>query len=163
MSLGDKAHRIRFIVMDCDGVLTDGRLYFSAAVEELKVFNVRDGQGLVNWHRAGNRSGIISGRNSPIVDVRGKQLGIEFIYQGRDDKIAAINELILEAGALREEVAFIGDDAPDAEVFPFVGLSIAVADAHVSAKAAADHITNADGGRGAVREVIDMLLERKGS
>ena len=71
--------------MDCDGVLTDGRLYFSAAGEELKVFNVRDGQGIVEWHRAGYRSGIISGRNSPIVDVRAKQLGIEFIYQGREE------------------------------------------------------------------------------
>ena len=161
MSLGGKGKQIKFLVMDCDGVLTDGRLYFSAAGEELKVFNVRDGQGLVNWHKAGNRSAIISGRNSPIVEVRGKQLGIEFIYQGRDDKVAAINELILEARVLREEVAFIGDDAPDAEVFPFVGLSIAVADAHDSAKGAADHITKAGGGRGAVREVIDMLLAKR--
>ena len=159
MTLGEKAKYIKFLVMDCDGVLTDGRLYFSAAGEELKVFNVRDGQGLVDWHRAGFRSGIISGRDSPIVEARGKQLGTEFIYQGRNEKIAAINEMILEAGVLREEVAFIGDDSPDAEVFPFVGLAIAVADAHESARSAAEYVTKAKGGRGAVREVIDMLLE----
>ena len=158
MDLSEKARSVKFLIMDCDGVLTDGRLYFSAAGEELKVFHVRDGQGIVEWHKAGYHSGIISGRNSPIVEVRGKQLGIEFIYQGRDDKIAAINELILEAGVLREEVAFIGDDTPDAEVFPFVGLSIAVADAHDSARSAAHYVTKAKGGLGAVREVIDILL-----
>lgn len=159
MDLNEKARGIKLLVMDCDGVLTDGRLYFSAAGEELKVFNVRDGQGLVDWHKAGLRSGIISGRSSPIVEARGKQLGTEFIYQGRNEKIAAMNEMILEAGVLREEVAFVGDDSTDAEVFPFVGLAIAVADAHVSAKAAADYVTRAGGGQGAVREVIDMLLE----
>ncbi len=147
--------------MDCDGVLTDGRLYFSAAGEDLKVFNVRDGQGIVYWHKAGFRSGIISGRSSPIVELRGKQLGMAFIYQGRNEKIAALNEMILEAGVLREEVAYIGDDAPDAEAFPFVGLAIAVADAHDSARSTAHLVTKANGGRGAVREVIDILLSSK--
>lgn len=147
--------------MDCDGVLTDGRLFFSAAGEELKVFHARDGQGIVEWHKAGFRSGIISGRNSPIVEMRAKQLGIEFVYQGRNDKISAMNELILEAAALREEVAFVGDDTPDAEVFPFVGLSVAVADAHHATKKAADFVCEARGGHGAVREIIDLLLAAK--
>lgn len=159
----DRARQIRLLLMDCDGVLTDGRLYFGPTGEELKVFHVRDGQGLVNWHAAGFRSGVISGRNSPIVELRGKQLGIEFIYQGRNEKVSALNELILEAGVLREEVAFIGDDMPDREVFPFVGLAVAVADAHHEVRAAAHMVTQSRGGRGAVREVIDLLLESRES
>ncbi|MEQ1923833.1 MAG: HAD hydrolase family protein [Pyrinomonadaceae bacterium] len=161
MTVSERAKRIKLLIMDCDGVLTDGRLYFSAAGEELKVFHARDGQGIVEWHHAGNKSGIISGRNSQIVEMRGKQLGIEFIYQGRKEKVSALNEMILEAGVLREETAFVGDDTPDAEVFPFVGLAVAVNDAHDAVKAAAHHITKADGGRGAVREVIDLLIDAK--
>lgn len=149
--------------MDCDGVLTDGRLYFSKDGEELKVFHVRDGQGLVMWHAAGFRSGIISGRNSPIVEMRAKQLGVEFIFQGRKEKISAFNEMIAAAGVSADQVAFIGDDTPDSEVFPFVGLAVAVGDAHDAVKAAAHYVTKADGGRGAVRELIDHILEAKKS
>lgn len=156
-----RAKRITLIIMDCDGVLTDGRLFYGASGEELKVFNVRDGQGIVDWHKAGNRSGIISGRNSPIVELRGKELGIEFVFQDRKEKVSALNELILAAGVLREEVAFIGDDTPDRSVFPFVGLSVAVADAHATVKAAANFTTQQKGGHGAVREVIDLILASK--
>lgn len=147
--------------MDCDGVLTDGRLYFGAAGEELKVFHVRDGQGIVDWHKAGFKSGIISGRESLIVELRAKQLGINYLFQGRNEKVSALNELILAAGTVREEVAFIGDDTPDREVFPFVGLSVAVADAHEGVRAAAHLVTTAKGGQGAVRELIDLILESK--
>ena len=161
MLLEDRLDKIKLLIMDCDGVLTDGRLYFGPSGEELKVFHVRDGQGLVEWHKAGFRSGIISGRNSPIVETRGKQLGIEFIFQGRTEKVSALNELILEAGVLREEVAFIGDDTPDSEVFPFVGLAVAVADGHDAVRSAAHLVTTREGGRGAVREVIDLLLASK--
>ncbi|MBK7393115.1 MAG: HAD hydrolase family protein [Chloracidobacterium sp.] len=161
MTVTERAKQIKLLIMDCDGVLTDGRLYFSAAGEELKVFHARDGQGIVEWHKAGFRSGIISGRNSPIVEMRAKQLGIEFVFQGRKEKVSALNEMILEAGVLREETAFVGDDTPDAEVFPFVGLAVAVGDAHDAVKSTAHHITVLDGGRGAVREVIDMLLDAR--
>ncbi len=161
MTVTEQAKRIKLLIMDCDGVLTDGRLYFSASGEEMKVFHARDGQGIVEWHKAGFRSAIISGRNSPIVEMRGKQLGIEFILQGRKEKISAFNELIALAGVTADETAFVGDDTPDAEVFPLVGLAVAVGDAHDAVKAAAHHITNLDGGRGAVREVIDMLLETR--
>ena len=163
MTVTERAKRIKLLIMDCDGVLTDGRLYFSAAGEELKVFHTRDGQGIVEWHNVGNKSGIISGRDSQIVELRAKQLGIEFILQGRKDKVSALNEMILAAGVLREETAFIGDDTPDAEAFPFVGLAVAVNDAHAATKAAAHHITKLDGGRGAVREVIDLLIDAKKS
>jgi 3-deoxy-D-manno-octulosonate 8-phosphate phosphatase (KDO 8-P phosphatase) len=147
--------------MDCDGVLTDGRLYFSSDGEMLKSFYVRDGLGLVMWHAAGFRSGVISGRNSSIVDLRAKQLGVEFVLQGREEKVSAFKELIEAAGVAAAEVAFIGDDTPDAELFPYVGLAVAVGDAHEAVKAPAHYITKAVGGRGAVREVIDMLLAAK--
>ena len=155
---GEQLKKIKLLIMDCDGVLTDGRLYFGPTGEELKVFHARDGQGIVNWHAAGFRSGIISGRSSPIVEMRARQLGIEFIFQGRKEKISAFLEMIAAAGVTADEVAFIGDDIPDAEVFPYVGVAVAVGDAHDAVKAAAHHVTNNDGGQGAVRELIDILL-----
>lgn len=154
----ERARKIKLLIMDCDGVLTDGRLYFGTSGEELKVFHARDGQGIVDWHKAGFRSGIISGRNSSIVEMRAKQLGVEFIYQGRKEKVSAFNELISEAGVIAEEAAFIGDDTPDAEVFPLVGLAVAVADAHEKVKAAAHYVTKRNGGHGAVREFVDLIL-----
>jgi 3-deoxy-D-manno-octulosonate 8-phosphate phosphatase (KDO 8-P phosphatase) len=156
-----RARKIKLLLMDCDGVLTDGRLYFGPTGEELKVFHARDGQGIVDWHKAGFLSGIISGRNSPIVEMRGRQLGIEFIFQGRKEKISAFDELIVAADVNADEVAFIGDDTPDAEVMPFVGLAAAVGDAHDDVKAAAQYVAKLDGGCGAVRELIDLLLDAK--
>lgn len=156
--INERAGKIKLLLMDCDGVLTDGRLYFSAKGEELKVFYVRDGQGLVMWRQAGFRSGIISGRNSPIVEMRAKQLGVEFIWQGRKEKVSAFREVVAAANVLPEEVAFIGDDTPDAEVFPLVGMAVAVGDAHDAVKAAAHYVTKAEGGRGAIREAIDLIL-----
>jgi len=144
--------------MDCDGVLTDGRLYFGSDGEALKAFHARDGQGIVDWHKAGFRSGIISGRNSPIVALRAAQLGIEFVKQGRPDKTAALDEILMVAGVTADEVAFIGDDSPDIQVFERVGLAIAVGDALDEVKAAAHYTTKLNGGHGAVREVIEILL-----
>jgi len=161
--INNKARRVGLLLMDCDGVLTDGRLYFSERGEIMKVFDVRDGQGLVMWHAAGFRSGIISGRNSPIVELRAKQLGVEFIWQGRKEKVSAFKEIVEASGVTPEEIAFIGDDTPDAEVFPFVGLAIAVADAHKSLFPLAHYITNSKGGHGAVRDVVDMLLSTRQS
>src|SRR5436190_21411165 len=112
-----RARKVKLLLMDCDGVLTDGRLYFSERGEELKVFHTRDGQGIVAWHEAGFRAGIISGRDSPMVELRAKQLSMEFICQGRKDKIAAFREILEAANVAPDEAAFIGDDIPDAEVF----------------------------------------------
>ncbi len=161
MELAARARNIKLLLMDCDGVLTDGRLYFSASGEELKVFHVRDGQGIVMWHEAGFRSGIISGRNSPIVEMRAKQLGIEFVRQGHNEKISVFNEIVAAAGVDPSEVAYIGDDLPDAQLMPNVGLAIAVCDAHDSAKDVAHMVTKQIGGQGAVRELIDFLLTAK--
>jgi len=156
------ATRIKLLLMDCDGVLTDGRLYFSAGGEEMKVFDVRDGQGLVSWHKAGGISGIISGRSSRIVDVRAGELGIKFVHQGVEDKIQAFLAILAEAYISDPaEVAYIGDDVPDIPLLKKVGLPVAVADAVVEAKAAAAYVTEAKGGRGAVREVCDLLLKAK--
>lgn len=157
----ERARNVQLLLMDCDGVLTDGRLFFGPTGEELKVFHVRDGQGLSNWHREGFRSGIISGRSSPIVKVRATELGIEFILQGRNEKVSALREMMTFADVDADEVAFIGDDGPDAALFPLVGLSVAVADAHRSARDAAHFVTRSNGGCGAVRETIDLMLEAK--
>jgi 3-deoxy-D-manno-octulosonate 8-phosphate phosphatase (KDO 8-P phosphatase) len=159
--LQERFRRVQLLIMDCDGVLTDGRLYFGASGEELKVFHVRDGQGLVMWHAVGFRSGIISGRNSPIVEMRAKQLGVEFVKQGVNDKVSAFREIVAATNIAPEEVAFIGDDIPDAEMFSLVGLAVSVGDSHEAVKAKAHYITRSDGGRGAVREVIDLLLESR--
>ena len=125
--------------MDCDGVLTDGRLYFTETGETMKVFHVRDGQGIVSWHAAGNRSGIISGRNSKIVEVRAKELGIEFVRQGAGDKIGVFEEILALAKVSAEETAFVGDDVPDVFLFERVGLAIAVADAVADDRRAEPH------------------------
>ena len=161
MELNQRASRVTLLLMDCDGVLTDGRLYFGPTGEELKVFHARDGEGIVAWNKAGFRSGIISGRNSPIVELRAKQLGIEFIRQGRKDKAVALAEILAESGTAAEDTAYIGDDTPDIQVFDRVGFAAAVRDAHDSVRKAAHFITETDGGRGAVREVIDLLLGAK--
>jgi len=156
--LAERASQISMLLLDVDGVLTDGRLYFGPNGESLKAFFVRDGHGLKLWHQAGFRSGIISGRKSDIVDLRGGQLGVEFVKQGYDEKQIAFEEIITEAGVSTEQCAFVGDDTLDIAVFDRVGLSVAVADAHEDVRRAADYITKAAGGRGAVREIIDILL-----
>ena len=148
--------------MDCDGVLTDGRLYFSSRGEEMKVFDVRDGQGIVSWHRAGFKSGVISGRGaSEIINKRAEELGIEFVRTSSQDKIRDLNEIVKELGLSLDEVAFIGDDIGDIEVMKSVGFAVAVADAVEETKSVAAYVTRAKGGRGAVREVIDMLLAKQ--
>ena len=145
--------------MDCDGVLTDGRLYFSSRGEEMKVFDVRDGQGIVLWHRAGFKSGVISGRGaSEIINKRAEELGIEFVRTSSSDKVRDLDEIVEVLGLSFGEVAFIGDDIGDIDVMKRVGFAVAVANAVEAAKAVAAYVTKARGGRGAVREVIDMML-----
>ena len=156
-----RAGKIKLLLMDCDGVLTDGRLYYSERGEELKVFHVRDGQGLVYWHQAGFRSGIITGRKSKILEIRATELGIHFIKQASKDKEKDFEEILLEAGVSADEVAFIGDDLVDLALFEKVGFAVAVGDAIETLFAKADYVTRANGGLGAVREVIDLLFDSK--
>lgn len=161
LDITERARKIKLLLTDCDGVMTDGRMYFGETGEQLKVFHVRDGQGIVDWHKAGFRSGIISGRNSPIVEMRARQLGIEFVFQGRSEKVAAFDEIVTSAGVSLDETAFIGDDTPDIAVMRLVGLAVAVSDAHDVVKAVAHYVTRLNGGHGAVREVIDLILAAK--
>ncbi len=153
---------IKLLLMDCDGVLTDGRLYFSARGEELKVFHVRDGQGLATWHRAGFRSGIISGRDAgKIINKRAAELGIHYVKVRSSDKIRDFEEIIADAGVSPDETAFVGDDIGDIGLLNTVGLAVAVADAVAEVKAAAQFVTKANGGAGAIREVIDLIIRSK--
>ena len=152
---------IKLLLLDCDGVLTDGRLYFSANGEEMKVFDVQDGQGIVSWIRSGRHVGIISGRSSPIVSRRAEELGIRFVRQGITNKLEVAREIWTELGIGPLETAFIGDDLPDIELLNECGFGIAVSNAVHEVKEAADHLTQRTGGRGAVREVIDLLLLTK--
>jgi 3-deoxy-D-manno-octulosonate 8-phosphate phosphatase (KDO 8-P phosphatase) len=152
---------IALLVLDVDGVLTDGRLYFGAHGEALKVFDVRDGYGLVAVQRAGITVAVISGRRSGAVHARCRELGIRYVYQGVADKLAVFERLRARLQLTRGACACVGDDLPDAPLMEAVGLSFAVADAHGAARRAADRVTRRGGGRGAVREVCDLLLARR--
>ena len=156
-----RARKVKLLLMDCDGVLTDGRLYYSANGEELKVFNVKDGQGLVSWHRAGYKSGIISGRNSEIVKNRATELGISYIKQNSHDKTQCFFEILEEEKISKNEIAFIGDDIGDIDLLKIVGFPVSVADAVEELNPFILYKTEAKGGYGAVRELTDLLLMSK--
>lgn len=156
-----RAQKIKLLLMDCDGVLTDGRLYFSAKGEELKVFHIRDGQGIVSWHQAGFRSGIISGRDLEIVKKRATELGIHYIKACSLDKAKDFEDILQVAKVTSDEAAFIGDDIGDICLLKKVGLPIAVADAASDVFPYVSYKTEKKGGLGAVREVTDLLLRAK--
>jgi 3-deoxy-D-manno-octulosonate 8-phosphate phosphatase (KDO 8-P phosphatase) len=153
--------RVRLLVLDVDGVLTDGRLYYGARGESLKVFNVKDGHGLKQVAAAGITVAIISGRKSAIVARRARELGIRHVAQGVTDKLAALHKLAKSQAVPLEHCACVGDDTPDAPMLHAAGLAIAVADAHPDARAVADLLTTRPGGHGAVREVCDWLIDAR--
>ena len=150
--------RVRVLILDVDGVLTDGRLYYGPRGEALKVFHVRDGAGLKQLAAAGVTLAVISGRRSAMTRHRCRELGIRHVMQGVDDKAAALARLCARLRVEPTECACIGDDTPDVALMRLVGLSFAVADAHQAARTAADTVTRLPGGLGAVREVCDQLL-----
>jgi 3-deoxy-D-manno-octulosonate 8-phosphate phosphatase (KDO 8-P phosphatase) len=156
--LGAALQSIRLLVLDVDGVLTDGRLRYGPRGERDKVFHVRDGHGIKAVRAAGIKIGVISGRRSAAVLRRCRELGIEHVLQGIEDKGAAFAALVARLGLSAQQCACIGDDLPDVAIMRQAGLAIAVADAHESARAAAHRRTRAAGGLGAVREVCDWLL-----
>jgi 3-deoxy-D-manno-octulosonate 8-phosphate phosphatase (KDO 8-P phosphatase) len=161
-SIEHRAARIKLLLMDCDGVLTDGRIWLTGAVDEQKSFNTHDGLGLGLWHRAGLKSGIISGRSSQAVTRRAGELGIEFVRQGDADKMEAFAELLRLAGVDENEVAYVGDDLPDIPLMQRAEFAVAVADATAETRSVAHYVTLAKGGRGAVREVIEIILKSQG-
>ena len=157
-----RAARVRLLLLDCDGVLTDGRITPVEGGEELKSFHTRDGHGLVMLHRAGLRSGIISGRTSRLVELRARDLGIQHVRQGAHNKIEAFETLLAEAGFDASQAAFVGDDVVDIPLMRRCVLGVAVADATPDTRAAAHYVTRLPGGFGAVREVCEMILKSQG-
>lgn len=161
-TLASRCSAIELLLLDVDGVLTDGSIVYADNGVEVKSFHVRDGSGLKLWHMAGKRSAIISGRKSSVVEIRASELGIGKVIQGAADKRAALAEMLAHADVRAEQVAFIGDDLPDLPLLRWCGLAVAVADACVEVRAAAQYVTRAPGGRGAVREVIELILRCQG-
>ena len=161
-SIERRAARVKLLLMDCDGVLTDGRLWLFDNSDEQKSFSVRDGLGLELWHRAGLKSGIISGRNSKTVERRASDLSIEYVRQGCEDKVKAFEELLVLAEVEESEVGFVGDDLNDIPLMRRSEFAVAVADASEETRAAAHWVTQARGGLGAIREVVEMILKSQG-
>ena len=157
-----KARNIKLLLLDVDGVLTDGGIWYTDAGDELKRFHVRDGSGLRIWQDAGLKVAILSGRTSAAVERRAKELGIFPIIQGQADKRAALSDILTATGATADQVCAVGDDLPDIPLMTACGLSAAVADAAAEVRAVASYTTAMPGGRGAVREVIEWLLKLRG-
>jgi 3-deoxy-D-manno-octulosonate 8-phosphate phosphatase (KDO 8-P phosphatase) len=155
------AAAIRLLVLDVDGTMTDGRLYFGPHGEALKVFHVRDGQGIKHLDAAGIHVAVISGRTSKMVTARCRELGVDHVIQGAEDKVVAFKKLRTRLKVEASESACVGDDAADVPLMRVVKLAFAVADAHREAIRAAHVVTSLPGGRGAVREVCDYLLEAR--
>ncbi len=159
----EKASRIRLIIFDVDGVLTDGNLYLGNSGEELKTFNIKDGLGIKLLMRSGVEVGVITGRTSRLVAQRMQSLGVEHIYQGQHHKLPAYQELVAKLGLEAEQVAYVGDDLIDLPLMRRVGFAVAVADAHSLVKQHAHWQTPAVGGKGAVREVCELLMKAQGT
>ncbi len=160
-SIQSKAKKIKLLLLDVDGVMTDGRIILDNQGNELKAFHVRDGHGIKLAQRAGLVVGIITGRKSEVVNIRARELGIMEVHQGALEKIIVYDSLISKYGLRDDEVAYIGDDIVDADIFKRAGLAAAVADADPGVKHSVDMVTKAAGGRGAVREVINVILKNR--
>jgi 3-deoxy-D-manno-octulosonate 8-phosphate phosphatase (KDO 8-P phosphatase) len=160
--LAARAAAVELLLLDVDGVLTDGGVVYLDDGRELKRFHVRDGSGLKLWRAAGRRAAIVSGRSSPAVERRATELGISPVLQGRDDKPAAFEEVLHATGLRPEQVCAVGDDLPDVPVLRRCGLGIAVSDACAEARAVAHYVTAVPGGHGAVRDAIEWLLKLQG-
>ncbi len=162
MTLADRCRRIEWIILDVDGVLTDGGILYTDEGVELKQFHVRDGSGLKCWQLAGKQAAILTGRTSRVVEVRAREVGIAHVVQGAADKLSAFRELLDKTRLAAEQACFVGDDLPDLAVLRQCGLAVAVADACAEVKASAQHVTSAPGGKGAVREAIELILGCQG-
>lgn len=159
--LEDKASRIRLLILDVDGVMTDGRITLNEQGEELKSFFSKDGHGIRMLMEAGVDVVLISGRDSVAVEHRARDLGIPEVYQGVGEKGAVCDEITRRRGLQREEICCIGDDLPDLAVFSRAGLAVAVGDAAREVQDAADYVTERGGGKGGVREVCELILKAK--
>lgn len=158
-----RAAKVRLMIFDVDGVLTDGSLHYGADGEALKTFNVHDGLGIKLLQESGVQTAIISARVSPQVVKRAADLGIAFLHQGGHDKLTPFNALLEKTGLTAEQVGFIGDDVVDLPILSRVGFAVAVPNGRADVVSRAHHVTEASGGRGAVREVCEFLLRAQGN
>jgi len=153
-----RARRIRLVLTDCDGVLTDGGVYYSERGEEMKRFNIRDGMGVVRLREYGIATGIVTGETSPSVRTRAAKLKIEELHLGIQDKPARLREILERTGLRADEIAFIGDDTNDLEILDMVGLSACPGDATVFARNVAMYHCHAFGGHGCFRELAELII-----
>lgn len=154
----EAAKNIKLVLLDVDGVLTDGRLYYGNSGEELKAFDIQDGLGIKLLQKGGVKVGIITGRRSALLQRRAEELAISPLVQGREDKWLALNEMMVDLSVSLEEIAFVGDDLPDLAVIKRVGLGITPANGSHIVASQADWQTKNSGGDGAVREVAELVL-----
>jgi len=161
MKLTDLCRRIELILSDVDGVLTDGGIWYDNQGVELKAFHIRDGLGIKLWQRAGFKFGLLTARTSHIVKLRALELGIDLVRQGFENKLPAAQDILRELHLEPDQVCYIGDDLTDLPVIRHVGLGVAVADAVSEVRSAATYITKSPGGRGAVRELVELVLKGK--
>jgi 3-deoxy-D-manno-octulosonate 8-phosphate phosphatase (KDO 8-P phosphatase) len=165
-SASKRAKRVKVLLMDVDGTITDGSVTLLSQSDgtalEIKTFDAHDGQGLTLARTAGIRTGVITGRQSAALERRARELDIEFVYEKQPHKIAAYEEILKKAGVAESEVAYLGDDLPDLTVMRRVGLAVAVGDAAPEVKRAAHFVTTAVGGKGAARELVELILKSKG-
>jgi 3-deoxy-D-manno-octulosonate 8-phosphate phosphatase (KDO 8-P phosphatase) len=162
-----RARKIKLFLMDVDGTLTDGSVNLislpdNGGVAEMKAFNSQDGAGMKLAHIMGIRTGFITGRKSPAVSQRAHELSVEFVYLGQETKTAAFEDCLQKAGVREEEVAYMGDDLPDIPVAKRAGLAVAVANAAPELKAVCHYVTNARGGEGSGREIVELILTAQG-
>lgn len=162
MNVEDRARRIKLILCDVDGVLTDGALYYGPDGEVMKRFDVKDGHGLVMWRISGGRAGILTARRSAIVQKRAEELQMSPVLQGQRDKRQGFLDALSAAGLSAEEVCYVGDDTNDLGPLELAGLACAPADAAPEARASCQLVTRATGGHGAVREIVELLLRAQG-
>ncbi len=158
-----KAKAIKLLLLDVDGVLSDGKIYFTNNGEEIKSFNTLDGHGIKMLRKSGVEVGIITGRQSAIVEKRAHDLGVHLLIQGREDKFHALQEMLSDFPCELSNIAFLGDDYPDLTVMTRVGLSLSVANAHREVAQRSHWQTSIKGGEGAVREACDMIMLAQGS
>jgi|TARA_R110002049_G_scaffold26894_6_gene93188 3-deoxy-D-manno-octulosonate 8-phosphate phosphatase (KDO 8-P phosphatase) len=161
-NLKDRLSNIKLLALDVDGVMTDGSVFFTAFGDEMKSFNILDGQGIKSLLKNNIEVAVITGRTSPLTEKRAKDLGIKHITQGREDKKIALLELCKKLDISEQEVAYVGDDLPDLSAIKLSSVGFTVPNAHAYIKKHADYCTNLRGGDGAVREVCDLILSAKG-
>jgi 3-deoxy-D-manno-octulosonate 8-phosphate phosphatase (KDO 8-P phosphatase) len=162
LSVVDRARRVRVAAFDVDGILTDGRLYYTDSGEEIKAFNVQDGHGIKMLRESGIAVAVITSRSSRLVEKRAQDLGIEFLYQGVVNKLDAMSELLKRLGMDWQSASYMGDDVIDLPVLRRCGLAVSVPEAPVIVRRHAHYVTGLRGGRGAVREFAEWVLQAQG-